>query len=193
MKIDKFENSQPLSFSPCADKSSNSSSSSSSSSSSRYIGSNSTGDSNNSDRDCDSSSNSNDSSNSRCSGGGGSGSGSGNGNGGSKGRRRSRGNSSLQEENLNFKAPQHLLALCEGNPSVAGGFPSQRASNVDSGPMPCCHNVHVLPSSPSNLSITQSCVHAQYQSLSDQGAIVNHRKVRHANLMKVSDCARHYL
>ena len=33
-----------------------------------------------------------------------------------------------------------LLALCEGNPPVTGGFPSQRASNAESVFMPwCCH------------------------------------------------------
>ena len=30
-----------------------------------------------------------------------------------------------------METPSALLALCEGNPPVTGGFPSQRASNVD--------------------------------------------------------------
>ena len=32
-----------------------------------------------------------------------------------------------------------LLALCEGNPPVTGGFPSQRASNAETVSIPWCH------------------------------------------------------
>ena len=33
-----------------------------------------------------------------------------------------------------------LLVLCEDNPAVTGGFPSQRASDMESVSMSCSHN-----------------------------------------------------
>ena len=42
----------------------------------------------------------------------------------------------LQHRNHQWSA---LLSLCEGNPPVAVGFPSQRASNVESVSMSWCH------------------------------------------------------
>ena len=38
-----------------------------------------------------------------------------------------------------------LLTLCEGNPPVTGGFPSQMASDVDSVSMPWRHHVSLVP------------------------------------------------
>ena len=43
---------------------------------------------------------------------------------------------SIQSKHRSFK----ILALCEGNPPVIGGFPSQRASNVENAPISCHHN-----------------------------------------------------
>ena len=42
-----------------------------------------------------------------------------------------------------------LLVLCEGNPPVTGGFPSQKASNAESISMRWCH--HVAPRYPATL------------------------------------------
>ena len=42
--------------------------------------------------------------------------------------------------NESLKVP-HYWPFVRGNPPVIGGFPSQRASNAENGPMPCYHHV----------------------------------------------------
>ena len=44
----------------------------------------------------------------------------------------------------NIKA-RHYWPFCEGNPPVTDGFPSQRASNVESVSMAWCHHILRLP------------------------------------------------
>ena len=46
-----------------------------------------------------------------------------------------------------------LLALCEGNPPVTGGFPSQRASNADLWGFLCCYSTGLLWSRPALMAL----------------------------------------
>ena len=44
----------------------------------------------------------------------------------------------------------HFTGLCEGNPPVTSGFPSQKASNVENASIWWCHNGKCLPGSPTS-------------------------------------------
>ena len=58
-----------------------------------------------------------------------------------------------------------LLTICEGNPPVAGGFPSQRASNEESVSMSWRHHgSHSYPQQEPNIFLCSGIPHRNHQS-----------------------------
>ena len=58
-----------------------------------------------------------------------------------------------------------LLAFCDGNPPVAAGIPTQRASNAESFCMSWRHHVHAWHSSRNSAELVISCVQVMGDSL----------------------------